>query len=379
MSNAGFPGSFYNWGSTPVATTPSAYQHGYLSASALTPSNVSSAQSPCYYNNSYVAPSAHSAYYQQQPSINNKSLSSSGYGSELNNSTFNSPNNYLRNYPVYNNYSSTNASFSTDSTSPNYFPRVTYSNQVEIDFMIIKSFFNSQFNLKSNDLNKIQESYTLDTSNQTRQNKRSLCDTSSFDTEAILNEIFQNSEPAPKKAKRAYNKKSKVAPTTATESSNEIVYPNYPVASNYQISPISAAVSNQATEYLSYNEVLESDTHGDYTQDDENDLFEDDNDENSLSYSINSFGEKKKRVLSRTQRVAANQRERKRMNIMNDSYTKLRQVLPISTGRKRRKMSRLDIVVGAMEYISYLAELVERDEPCEIKFDIFKNSLYTYD
>ena len=155
MSNAGFPGSFYNWGSTPVATTPSAYQNGYLSASALTPSNVSSAQSPCYYNNSYVAPSAQSAYYQQQPSINNKSLSSSGYGSELNNSTFNSPNNYLRNYPVYNNYSSTNASFSTDSTSPNYFPRVTYSNQVEIDFMIIKSFFNSQFNLKSNDLNKI--------------------------------------------------------------------------------------------------------------------------------------------------------------------------------------------------------------------------------
>ena len=67
---------------------------------------------------------------------------------------------------------------------------------------------------------------------------------------------------------------------------------------------------------------------------------------------------KKKRVLSSNQRTAANIRERKRMSIMNDAFVDLRHKLPISTGRKRRKMSRLDIVIGAMEYISYLDSLL---------------------
>ncbi|RNA32028.1 Helix-loop-helix DNA-binding domain [Brachionus plicatilis] len=71
--------------------------------------------------------------------------------------------------------------------------------------------------------------------------------------------------------------------------------------------------------------------------------------------------ERKKRILTRSQRIAANMRERKRMCIMNDCYVNLREALPITTGRKRRKMSRLDIVVGAMEYIAYLEQLLERD------------------
>ena len=86
--------------------------------------------------------------------------------------------------------------------------------------------------------------------------------------------------------------------------------------------------------------------------------------------------EKKKRVLTKSQRVAANQRERKRMNIMNESFDKLRQVLPISTGRKRRKMSRLDIVCGAMEYIAYLDLLLKSDEPCEIDFESYITEQY---
>lgn len=86
--------------------------------------------------------------------------------------------------------------------------------------------------------------------------------------------------------------------------------------------------------------------------------------------------DKKKRILTRNQRIAANMRERKRMCIMNDSFVRLREALPITTGRKRRKMSRLDIVVGAMEYIAYLEELLEKDVPGEINFEEYQNCLY---
>lgn len=180
--------------------------------------------------------------------------------------------------------------------------------------------------------------------------KRARCeDPPQYDTEAILNDIFSQAsseqhQPVAKKTKRAYTKKQQNKPETQPQQA-----------------------------YLSYQDIC--------AQQNSNQEFDDleDDDDDEENYSVNSFGERKKRVLTRTQRIAANQRERKRMNIMNESYVKLRQVLPIATGRKRRKMSRLDIVVGAMEYISYLADLVERDEPCEIKFDIFKNCLYDYD
>lgn len=193
----------------------------------------------------------------------------------------------------------------------------------------------------------------------------------SFDTNYILSEIFKKTEdnideqPQAKKSKRAYNKKPKQIQNDDT--STKLQPPNEYASNDDSIS------------YLNYNDLQQQNSRVQLQQNfdiDENDFDDDEDEEN---YSVNSFGVRKKRVLTRTQRIAANQRERKRMNIMNQSYMKLRQVLPISTGRKRRKMSRLDIVVGAMEYISYLAELVERDEPCEIKFDIFKNCLYDYD
>ena len=79
----------------------------------------------------------------------------------------------------------------------------------------------------------------------------------------------------------------------------------------------------------------------------------------------NSVNNKKKRVLTTNQRAAANVRERKRMTIMNDAFVDLRHKLPISTGRKRRKMSRLDIVIGAMEYISYLDTLLSNKSNSE--------------
>ena len=123
--------------------------------------------------------------------------------------------------------------------------------------------------------------------------------------------------------------------------------------------------------------------------DDENCDGDDDNefgDDNELAdgyyqwdeLSSASDASKRKRVLNRHQRVAANQRERKRMNIMNESFVQLRQALPISTGRKRRKMSRLDIVIGAMDYIAYLDSLLNSDSPFAIDFEAYQNSLYNY-
>lgn len=116
----------------------------------------------------------------------------------------------------------------------------------------------------------------------------------------------------------------------------------------------------------------------------DNDLKNFPSDENvygDVDTSIVSISSDKKRVLTKGQRVAANQRERKRMNIMNDAFNELRSNLPISTGRKRRKMSRLDIVVGAMEYIDYLNSLLSTpgNGPLEINFDAYQNSLYMYD
>jgi hypothetical protein len=82
-------------------------------------------------------------------------------------------------------------------------------------------------------------------------------------------------------------------------------------------------------------------------------------------------GNKKKRILNQSQRVAANIRERKRMTIMNDAFVDLRQVLPIKTGKKRRKMSRLDIVIGAMEYIEYLDSILENKPAVQQTSSVF--------
>lgn len=61
-------------------------------------------------------------------------------------------------------------------------------------------------------------------------------------------------------------------------------------------------------------------------------------------------------MLSRCQRHEANRRERQRMEIINDAYEQLRNVLPFKKGRKRQKMSRMDTVDGAIRYIHTLLE-----------------------
>lgn len=184
----------------------------------------------------------------------------------------------------------------------------------------------------------------------------------------ILNQVFQNAEQtnelmAPK-AKRVYRKKTKLAETEIPVL-NEIT--NYNSAPVYSVN----SLINDSYGPSKQSKLTEND-------DEFCDDFDEDEDQNDMT--TTSTGEKKKRVLTRTQRVAANQRERKRMNIMNESFVQLRQALPISTGRKRRKMSRLDIVVGAMEYIAYLDELLKStDGPVENNFQEYQNKLFMID
>ena len=73
-------------------------------------------------------------------------------------------------------------------------------------------------------------------------------------------------------------------------------------------------------------------------------------------YAETEHTHKKRRVLSRPQRQEANRRERHRMEIINEAYEQLRNVLPYKKGRKRQKMSRMDTVDGAIRYIQSLLE-----------------------
>jgi hypothetical protein len=46
------------------------------------------------------------------------------------------------------------------------------------------------------------------------------------------------------------------------------------------------------------------------------------------------------------------------MDIINQAYERLRNVLPFKKGRKRQKMSRMDTVDGAIKYIQTLLEIL---------------------
>ncbi|VDP13424.1 unnamed protein product [Onchocerca flexuosa] len=62
--------------------------------------------------------------------------------------------------------------------------------------------------------------------------------------------------------------------------------------------------------------------------------------------------------LLRMRRQAANARERRRMNNLNDAFDKLRTVLPsVGTGRRLSKFETLQM---AQQYIDCLAELMEQ-------------------
>lgn len=61
------------------------------------------------------------------------------------------------------------------------------------------------------------------------------------------------------------------------------------------------------------------------------------------------------------QRVAANERERKRMNSINRGFDHLRQRLPCPPHEK--KLSKVDTLKGAMEYIQQLQAVLDHELP----------------
>ena len=68
---------------------------------------------------------------------------------------------------------------------------------------------------------------------------------------------------------------------------------------------------------------------------------------------------KRKRKVSKTQRVAANQRERKRMGTFNQAFEKLRETIHCQMPTKqRRKMSRIQTLKSAIQYISDLTQIL---------------------
>ncbi|XP_062570254.1 pancreas transcription factor 1 subunit alpha-like [Saccostrea cucullata] len=83
---------------------------------------------------------------------------------------------------------------------------------------------------------------------------------------------------------------------------------------------------------------------------------------------------KRKRVQSKSQRKAANVRERKRMFHLNTAFDDLRKRLPAFNYEKR--LSRIETLKLAMTYISFMKEISEGEDPKNVKLKPHKE---TYD
>nr|CDJ88099.1 Basic helix-loop-helix dimerisation region bHLH domain containing protein [Haemonchus contortus] len=74
---------------------------------------------------------------------------------------------------------------------------------------------------------------------------------------------------------------------------------------------------------------------------------------------------KRRTEITGKQRMAANERERRRMNSINRGFDYLRQRLPSNTNEK--KLSKVDTLRGAMEYIRQLQAVLEQQLPNDVK------------
>ena len=74
---------------------------------------------------------------------------------------------------------------------------------------------------------------------------------------------------------------------------------------------------------------------------------------------------KRKRVITNSQRQAANVRERRRMVSLNEAFDRLRSVIP--TFSYEKKLSRMETLRLAITYIGFLGDLLEGKKPTEIR------------
>ncbi|XP_061441662.1 fer3-like protein [Rhineura floridana] len=90
---------------------------------------------------------------------------------------------------------------------------------------------------------------------------------------------------------------------------------------------------------------------------DEGDLEEEEAEEGGLRRAAFLGRPKRKRVITHTQRQAANVRERKRMFNLNEAFDQLRRKVPTFAYEKR--LSRIETLRLAIVYISFMTELLE--------------------
>lgn len=69
---------------------------------------------------------------------------------------------------------------------------------------------------------------------------------------------------------------------------------------------------------------------------------------------------KRKRVISHDQRHAANIRERRRMYHLNEAFDRLRKRVP--TFAYEKKLSRIETLKLAVTYITFMADLLQRQQ-----------------
>lgn len=259
--------------------------------------------------------------------------------------------NHLGDMSLSSGYSTETPSFNSSPCMPMYYNQQYCANQFQSDVQRP-----TQSKRQVSDLNVLDESKRsskrVKYDEYITQSHQSLNTDSGYLTDAIMQQIFStphHQETCDKKRRQPRNKKQQVE-----------IPQDSPVIAN--MTPhVVKSMTEMIQEFQQCEQLSE--------------VGSDLDDECSNNNSVTNEN-KKKRVLTRQQRIAANQRERKRMNIMNESFVQLREALPINTGRKRRKMSRLDIVIGAIEYIAYLDSLLQSEEPCEINFEAYQNSLY---
>ncbi|KJH46957.1 Helix-loop-helix DNA-binding domain protein [Dictyocaulus viviparus] len=84
---------------------------------------------------------------------------------------------------------------------------------------------------------------------------------------------------------------------------------------------------------------------------------------------------KKRAEITGKQRMAANERERKRMNSINRGFDYLRQRLPNSS--RDKKLSKVDTLKGAIQYIRELQTILEQQLPCSNRAEhkVFLNNV----
>jgi Helix-loop-helix DNA-binding domain len=73
---------------------------------------------------------------------------------------------------------------------------------------------------------------------------------------------------------------------------------------------------------------------------------------------------RRRRKVTRRQRMAANDRERRRMHMLNDAFDRLRETIPVHTEppntTESRPLSRIQTLRLAIDYIAFMTSTLDR-------------------